>query len=261
VAALLPPATSGAVWTESALYTFGGSPGGGWPFAGVVSEGGSLFGTTLYGGDEFCGCGVAYELTPPTASGVAWTETTIHTFTYGPPTDGQNPADALTVGPGGALYGTTQFGGSGACVTSSGPYPGCGTVFQLTPPTAPGGAWTESILHSFAVTSGDGAVPAASVVVGKNGEIYGTTQWGGSATPACPSSYYVVAGCGIVFELTPPSSPGGAWTETVLHAFTGENGEGAIPLAGLALSSSGVLYGTTSAGGAAGRGTVFAITP
>jgi uncharacterized repeat protein (TIGR03803 family) len=61
--------------------------------------------------------------------------------------------------------------------------------------------------------------------------------------------------------LTPPSSPGGAWTETILHSFSGADGDGAIPLAGLVLSSTGILYGTTSAGGTAGRGTVFAVEP
>ena len=97
--------------------------------------------------------------------------------------------------------------------------------------------------------------------MGKDGALYGTTQWGGTLTSACPASFYVVAGCGIVFELTPPSSPGGAWTETILHSFSGQDGDGAIPLGSLTLSSSGVLYGTTSTGGTAGGGTVFAIEP
>jgi hypothetical protein len=61
--------------------------------------------------------------------------------------------------------------------------------------------------------------------------------------------------------LTPPSVTGGAWTETVLHSFTGQNGDGATPLAALTLSSTGVLYGTTSEGGTAGKGTAFAVAP
>jgi uncharacterized repeat protein (TIGR03803 family) len=99
--------------------------------------------------------------------------------------------------------------------------------------------------------------------VGKNGALYGTTSAAGSAASAtaCPGSYFVFGGCGIVFELTPPTTPGGAWTETILHSFSGQGGDGAIPLGALALSSSGVLYGTTSAGGTAGRGTVFSIVP
>ncbi len=99
------------------------------------------------------------------------------------------------------------------------------------------------------------------MVVGKNGALYGTAKWGGTVTSACPGSASVLAGCGIVFELTPPATPGGAWTETVLHAFTGLDGDGATPAAGLALSSTGVLYGTTSAGGTAGKGTAFVIEP
>ncbi|HUE24822.1 MAG TPA: choice-of-anchor tandem repeat GloVer-containing protein [Bryobacteraceae bacterium] len=257
VIALSPPATPGGEWTEDQLYTFGATQGE-QPMAGVVSEGGSLFGTTLFGGDE--NVGTVYELTPPVIHGDAWIETTIHTFPGSP--DGEIPAAALTVGPGGVLYGTTTGGGGSLCPRpEDGPEYGCGVVFQLTPPATPGAAWTESVIYSFTGLNGDGAYPAASVALGKNGVLYGTTQNGGSATSACPGSYYVLPGCGIVFELTPPTAPGGGWTETILHTFTGQNGDGANPEANLALSPSGVLYGTATAGGTAGKGTVFAIKP
>jgi hypothetical protein len=223
----------------------------------VVSVAGSFFGTTAYAG---AGLGTVYELTPPTTQGGAWTETTIHTFA-GPVSDGAWPLDALTVGPGGVLYGTASGGGSGACGTGNFPHQGCGVVFQLTPPSEPGGAWTESVIYSFTGINGDGAYPAASVVIGEDGALYGTTQYGGSATSACPASYDVLGGCGTVFKLTPPSAPGGAWTETVLHDFTDANGDGANPVAALVLSSTGVFYGTTSAGGTAGKGTMFAVAP
>jgi len=204
-----------------------------------VSEGGSLFGTTYIVGASYSG--EVYELTPSATHGGAWTETTIHNFGV-TPGDGGNSLAALTVGPGGVLYGTTVFGGSAAC--------GCGTVFQLTPPSAPSGAWTESVIYSFTGTNGDGANPYASVVVGENGALYGTTQSGGGS-----------ANLGTVFRLAPPATPGSAWTETVLHAFTGQDGDGATPVAALVMSSTGVLYGTTSKGGTAERGAVFAVAP
>jgi uncharacterized repeat protein (TIGR03803 family) len=260
VDALTPPATSGGPWTASVLYSFGG--GGNTPLAGLVSEGGALFGTDYVGGDGACnpaGCGMAYELTPPGTKGGGWSETTVHTFS-GSPGDGGGSVAALTVGPGGVLYGTTLFGGSGSVCSFSNTL-GCGTVFQLTPPSGPGEAWTESVIYSFTGAEGDGAFPAASVVVGKDGALYGTTQVGGSETLGSTCTYGGVMGCGTVFELTPPTTPGGAWTEKVLHSFSGQNGDGATPLAGLALSSTGVLYGTTSAGGTAGKGTVFAVEP
>ncbi len=264
--ALVPPSTMGGDWTEDQLYTFDATSGY-FPFAGVVSEGGALFGTTTSGGDESCGnfgCGSVYELTPPATHGGTWTETTIHAFT-GPPGDGAQsttfyPSAALTVGPGGLLYGTTPDGGSGVCATSGGIEFGCGTIFQLTPPATPGGPWAESVIYNFTGLNGDGAYPSASLVLGQNGVLYGTTQFGGGATSACPSSYYALAGCGTVFELTPPAA-GGSWTEKVLHSFSDADGDGSLPVAGLALSSAGVLYGTTSAGGTAGKGTVFAIAP
>jgi uncharacterized repeat protein (TIGR03803 family) len=64
-----------------------------------------------------------------------------------------------------------------------------------------------------------------------------------------------------VFQLTPPTVPGGAWTETILHSFTGQDGDGSVLIAGLKLSPSGTLYGTTSGGGNANKGTVFSVTP
>jgi uncharacterized protein YceK len=251
--ALVPPSTQGGDWTEYELFAFGGTAGvdGDSPQAGLVSEGGSLFGTTEYAGDPYCGpagCGTVFELTPPANHASAWTETTIYTF-GDRPGDGGGSLAALTVGPGGVLYGTTSIGGSSTCPRADGgAVLGCGTVFQLTPPPAPGGAWTETIIYSFTGVNGDGAYPAASVVRGANGALYGTTEHGGSATSACPATYDVIAGCGTVFELTPPAVSGGNWTETVLHSFSDANGDGSIPVAGLALSSTGLLYGTTSGG-------------
>ncbi len=116
------------------------------------------------------------------------------------------------------------------------------------------------MIYNFTGTNGDGAAPVSSAVLGANGALYGTTQYGGSTSSACQATFDNLSGCGTVFQLTPPTTPAATWTETVLHNFTGQNGDGAMPLAGLALSSTGVLYGTTSAGGA-GASVVFSIKP
>lgn len=78
------------------------------------------------------------------------------------------------------------------------------------------------------------------------GVLYGTTDAGGSAT-------------GTVFQLTPPTSAGGAGTETILHSFTGQDCEGSNP-GPLTINADGVLFGTTFSGGA-GAGTIFAVEP
>src|SRR5262249_52615122 len=103
------------------------------------------------------------------------------------------------------------------------------------------------ILHTFA--GPDGADPASGLVQSQSGVLYGTTQLGGTT------------GHGTVFALTPPASPGGNWTEAVLHNFTGGS-DGAYPN-GLVLGPDGVFYGTTGYGGTgtSGHGTVFALMP
>jgi hypothetical protein len=64
---------------------------------------------------------------------------------------------------------------------------------------------------------------------------------------------YVLPGCGTVFELAPPAMTGGTWTEKILHSFSDANGDGSMPVAALAISPTGVLFGTTSAGGDGGK--------
>ncbi|MGA2577839.1 MAG: choice-of-anchor tandem repeat GloVer-containing protein [Bryobacteraceae bacterium] len=262
---LTPPSAPGGSWTESTLWDFwaNGDSLGVDPCAGVVSVGGSLYGTTWNNIDGE-GCGQVYQLSPPTGSGGAWTGTEIYGF-GGPSGDGCFSHAPLTVGPGGVLYGTTVAGGP-ATPCSYGPFlsSGCGTVFQLTPPAAEGGAWTEIVIYSFTGINGDGALPTAGLVLGENGVLYGTTGYGGSATSGSPCIYYggisETTGCGTVFSLTPPAAPGRAWTETILHSFTGENGDGGNP-GSLVMSSSGVLYGVATSGGTAGAGTIFAVKP
>jgi uncharacterized repeat protein (TIGR03803 family) len=257
VVAVTPPVDPPSGWTGAVIAAPEGRPP-----AGLVEKNSSYFGTTYLGGDVNCsadGCaGSVFQLSPPTKAAGHWIVTTIHNF--GSMSDGGGPLAPLTLGPGGVFYGTTEYGGdsSGICYIPGGTG-GCGTVFELMPPSQPGGSWTESVIYNFTGQDGDGAYPKGPVVVGKNGVLYGTTEFGGIPNSNCTE--YGAQGCGIVFRLSPPVVSGSSWTETILHSFSGANGDGASPLGGLAIGSSGELYGTTSSGGAAGLGTVFVISP
>jgi uncharacterized repeat protein (TIGR03803 family) len=165
-----------------------------------------------------------FELT--SANGV-WTETILHKFS-GPGTRG--PFGPLVFDRAGHLFGTTVGGGA----------VGRGTVFELS--QTPGGAWIERDVYSFA-GGDDGALPFAGLTIGTDGNLYGTTIEGGGN--GCARSGFV--GCGTVFRLTPPTTQGGAWMETVLHRFHGDDGR--EPYAGVTIDRLGNLFGTTIDGG------------
>jgi len=115
----------------------------------------------------------------------------------------------------------------------------------------------EQVLYSFARSSSGGQNPVAGLIFDKAGNLYGTTEYGGSGTCTTPQT----TGCGTVFELSPQS--GGGWTEAVLYNFQNEGGIN--PRAGLVIDSAGNLYGTTYQGGggicAYGCGNVFELSP
>ena len=228
---LAPPTTQGGAWTEAVLHTFtGGTTDGATPFASVIGSAGILYGTTS-GGGAF-GSGTVYSLTPPPEQGGVWTETVIYSFAGF--TDGASPFGGLVADSNGVLYGATTYGGAA----------NDGTVFSLTPGS---GTWTKASLYSFG-GGGDANWPASALVLGTDGTLYGSAQAGGAS------------GRGAIFSLAPPASQGAAWTESVLYSFTGL-ADGSTPYAGLALTSSGMLYGTTEFGGSKGDGAVFSLTP
>jgi len=141
----------------------------------------------------------------------------------------------------GNLYGTTREGGANKG----------GVVFQLAPS---GTGWSETVLYSFCSQSNctDGANPAAGLIMDGAGNLYGTTIFGGTGSPAN----------GTVFMLTPDPT-GTVWTETVLYLFCSQTNcaDGANPRAGLIMDATGNLYGTTQGGGGHGSGVVFELTP
>jgi len=167
------------------------------------------------------------------------TLSTLYSFsatTYqGDNSDGSDPS-GVVYGSDGNLYGTAYWGGAN----------GSGTVFKITP------SGTQSTLYSFSVlnSSGDnsdGANPGAELVLGKDGNFYGTTAKGGTN------------GSGTVFKITASGSL------TTLYSFSALNGahdnkDGANPNAALAIGNDGNFYGTAYQGGASASGTVFKIT-
>ena len=175
---------TGATWAQTPLYSFKGArhQDGGGPAYGLIADSeGNLYGTASSGGNGPCGsggCGVVFELSPP--SNGSWTERVLYNFQGG--NDGETPFCNLVFDHAGNLYGTTLQGGYRPG------YLGYGTVFKLTPGT--GGQWTETVLYRF--TGGvDGADPYGGVVLDSAGNLYGTTQEGGSLA------------AGTVWEVTP----------------------------------------------------------
>jgi uncharacterized repeat protein (TIGR03803 family) len=148
--------------------------------------------------------------------------------------DGGRP-DGSLLAVNGILYGTTRYGGGGACNIFGGT--GCGTVYRLDPKSG-----RKKRLYSFGGGSADGAYPNGSLI-DVNGTLYGTTTYGGGGC----GSY----GCGTVFSI---STTG---TEMMLHSF-GNKSDGQSPSAGL-IDVSGTLYGTTGAGGSC-CGTVYSVS-
>jgi len=250
---LSPPGDGSSSWSETVLYSFTGSGDGSTPVGslvmdqagnlyGVTNQGGQLSGSECQqGGGPAVGCGVVFQLSPPTSGG-SWTETTLHSFVG---SDGALPEAGLVFDSSGNLYGTTTLGGSsGGC---SGPHStiGCGEVFELSPPSVQGGAWAFAVVHQF--TGGiDGGLPEDNLIVDELGNLYGTAGTGG------------LAGGGIVFRMIPPGASGGAWKEENLFGFPGES----FPYASLVRDSQGNLYGTTTGGpGADFLGYVFELSP
>src|ERR1700727_3273588 len=87
----------------------------------------------------------------------------------------------------------------------------------------------EKVLHYFVGPPSDGSIPSATLIADKTGNLYGTTQQGG--TGGCIEAGATL-GCGTLFEMSPPSTSGDSWTETVLYSFQGAS-DGASPVAGL----------------------------
>ncbi len=243
---LTPPAKGQTAWTEIVLHSFTGGiytgRDGQAPFAGLIAdEQGALYGTTYYGGSG--GAGTVFKLTPPATGQTAWTETVLYSFGSFGGSNGAQPKAGLIFDTQGALYGTTEYGGSGSE----------GTVFKLTPPATGQTAWTETVLHSF-IGGSDGSSPVAGLIFDAQGALYGTTLQNGSNGS--------VNGYGTVFKLTPPATGQTAWTPATLYSFCSLPNctDGFAPLASLIFDEQGALYGTTTSGGS-GQGTVFKLTP
>jgi uncharacterized repeat protein (TIGR03803 family) len=270
--------------TLTTLHTFTGGADGGYPFSGVIRDAnGNLYGATEFGGNLNCnsplGCGAVFSLDP------TGKETVLHAFTGTP--DGQAPASALLLGPGGNLYGTTSEGGklSGCQFGGS----GCGTVFKLNPVSK------EQILYAFA-GGADVAIPFAGVAQDGNDNLYGSAYYGGAfadggvyridntgkesvlhsfsgapsdganpnSTPVLqggaivgtttyggsgPCNNGFAVGCGVLFKLDQNG-------ETVVHSFSGP--EGSYPVEVIP-GTAGTLYGIANQGGSFGQGTVFEV--
>jgi uncharacterized repeat protein (TIGR03803 family) len=196
----------------------------------VQGNDGNLYGTNSTGGSN--GVGLVYKLTPE------GTLTTFYSFcSLSNCADGEAPNAGLVQGPDGDFYGTTGGGGAN----------GGGTIFQLTP------SGTLTTLYSFCslANCADGTAPNA-LMVGSDGNLYGTTKAGGNVNSRC-----LPGGCGSAFEITT------AGVFTTLYSFCSQAvcNDGAEPTAPLVQGTDGNFYGTTFVGGNTGSGTVFQLTP
>jgi uncharacterized repeat protein (TIGR03803 family) len=224
IAALITLAVTTSAWAarEKVLHDFVDLPHGANPQANLIADSaGNFYGTTRSGGRY--GDGTVFKLTFSSGAN-KWLQTILYSF-RGAPNDGAFPFGGLTIDAAGNVYGATSGGTNFQACDD-----GCGTIFELSPSS---GRWTETILYAFGAAH-DGSAPTGNLVFDSAGNIYGTTEEGGASL------------AGTVFELSPSAS--GAWTERILHGFSG-GWDGTYPYAGLIVDSMGKLYGTTEYGG------------
>jgi uncharacterized repeat protein (TIGR03803 family) len=235
----LSPEAPPATWYERTMYNFQNNGKDACePYGGLIFDSaGNLYGVSWYGGKY--GDGTVYELIP-TATG--WRDEILYSFGNG--TDASHPTGGLIFDGSGNLYGVAAEGGANSL----------GGVFELSPAT--GGTWTEKVIHSFAKNGTDGWLPNGTLIIDSSGNLYGTAQFGGPLDE-CGSD----AGCGVVYELSPPPSGETTWTETILHSFVNNETDGLFPYSSLILDSAGNLYGVTQFGGANDEGAVYEVTP
>ena len=210
-------------WQENLVYNLGND---GAPVGGVTRDSaGNLYGTTFSGGsgDE----GIVFQLAK-TQSG--WTLNTLYSFSEF--NGGFGNYAGVILDSAGNLYGATVNGDPN----------GDAYVYELSPS---GSGWNYSTLYTFTESLGGG--PAANLMMDSAGNLYGTTRGLGETNNPW----------GNVFKLTPSN---GGWVYTDLHDFTGGS-DGGVPYSSVVIDSNGNLYGTASAGGAHGDGTVWEITP
>ncbi|HEV2424133.1 MAG TPA: choice-of-anchor tandem repeat GloVer-containing protein [Terriglobia bacterium] len=224
-------ATAAGAQTFKTLASFDGTNGQ-QPLAPLVQgTNGNLYGTTNLGGAAQLG--TIFRITP------GGTLTTLYSFcSQFNCADGTNPYGGLALGTDGNLYGTTFDGGTFQE----------GTIFRISP------SGSLTTLYSFCNVDGcpDGALPQAGLVLGTDGNFYGTTAYGGT-------SIFCSDGCGTAFKIT----PGGVLT--TVYSFCPHSGcaDGYGPASTLALGTDGNFYGTTLYGGdpTSNAGTVFKLTP
>jgi uncharacterized repeat protein (TIGR03803 family) len=203
----------------------------------VEGADGSFYGTSVFGADNL-GTGTVFRMAPD------HTTTIVHTFSLADSnnanTGGAYPQAGVVIGPDGSLYGTTVFGGSH----------GAGVIYRIQNPSS--ASSSLSVIHEFDAIDDNnintgGAEPYAALIIGPDGNFYGTTYYGGSN------------GGGTIFKITP------AGELTTLHELgssTNLSDNGAHPEFRLTLGPDGNFYGTTINGGSGnGFGTLFRMTP
>jgi len=224
--------------TQTTLYSFS-APSGGSPAAPLtIDHKGNLLGTT--GGNSY-DFGIVFELSPVSGG---WSFNNLMTLTN--LNQGESPSTNLVIDQTGNLFGATYAGGQGSC------FDFCGLIFELSPNGI--GGYTKNTIYYFATWghTTDGMNPTGRIVTDAAGNLYGTTEFGGTY------------GGGTVFELSPQS--GGGWNETILYSFGTSADYGLYPVGGVTFDRQGNLYGTTLNGGInscsnGGCGTVFELSP
>jgi len=217
------------------------SESGSSPVAGLIqATDGSLYGTTYGGGanrGNQANGGTVFKIS------LSGTLTTLYSFCAQPNcADGLSPSAVLAQANNGNLYGTTSLAGGN----------GHGTIFEITP------TGNLTTLYSFCAQPNctDGlpgglVLTQPALIQATDGNLYGTTPFGGNTTSGVNSNGY-----GTIFEMTPSG------TLTTIYTFCTVSGcpDGAVPNGGLIQDTNGNFYGTTSGDETGSYGTVFSLS-